>query len=238
MSSKDRAHADAEFERRVCQYLAEHPNFFLRHSRLAEKLEFPHGGEGVESLLQWRIADLRARNEELGSEMRRLVVVARANQRLGLCVHRFALGLIAAEQLAPIDIANIFRRSFRDRFPGVRAHAQLFAERNCVDEDDPRLAGLMRALFSQGKPHCGPFSRAEMTALFGRQFGRVGSALIAPLRARGDNNRPLGLLVLSSDDRRRFAPGMGVMFLTQMSELLECVLSARESPRELSHESQ
>jgi uncharacterized protein YigA (DUF484 family) len=71
------------------------------------------------------------------------------------------------------------------------------------------------------QPRCGPDAPDEIRAWFGPIGANQKSFAIAPLREENLN----GLLVLASEDVKRFYPEMGTLYLTWLAELSGAAIS-------------
>jgi hypothetical protein len=127
------------------------------------------------------------------------------------------------------DIVVQIEKSLREDFEAFQsvlvvfggAAAGLTADRfvNIVNPTDPAL-GSFETLFSGGKPRCGQVRDSQRTFLFGSESADIGSVALVPLGGKS----PFGLLVLGSNDRERFHPGMSTEFLGRMGELVSDAL--------------
>ncbi len=224
----DGARRDAE----VARYLRENPSFFERHAALLESLELGRvrdaedGGVRIPSLIEKQVALLRGKNGELKERLDALIETARANENLGIGLHRLSLRLMDAD--TPREVAAVARAELRRRLPGNQVVIRLVRRYDAQDglgDDggDARVVRLLRALAAAGKPDCGPFDDPIKLSLFGHFARRVASAVVAPL-AGGDDC--FGLLALGSADGDSFRAGKGTMFLVQYGELIGCALKA------------
>ncbi|NIR28018.1 MAG: DUF484 family protein [Gammaproteobacteria bacterium] len=221
-----RADAGTE-EGDIAEYLREHPDFFLRHPDLLEKLHVPHAcGEAV-SLVEYQISLLRERNQRLRKKTQELVNNARRNEELSRRLHRLTLGLL---ECAGVDdvfatlygmLVNDFNADMvairlfgRPVSPGDTGLAE-FAENNIQG------ARLFESVFAEGKPVCGWLQTTQLAYLFGDRAAEVGSAALLPLA----DHLPFGVLAIASRSAQRFHAGMGTLFLRQLSEVVARIIA-------------
>jgi uncharacterized protein YigA (DUF484 family) len=81
--------------------------------------------------------------------------------------------------------------------------------------EDPNLAGFEN-LLANNRPRCGQIRDSQRDFIFGADSSSVASVALVPL----SNVAPLGLLVLGSQSRERFHPGMSTDFLASLSQLI------------------
>ena len=214
----------------VVAWLEAHPEFFAREPELLVRLEIPHpDGEGVVSLVQRQMQALRQRRAELEANIAELVQVARDNERVNRRLHALALELMAAGTVDDVVCATLV--AMRDQFDTGLVVLKL------IDQGDGRLRARDRAgvwqrsdaaiehfveFFRERRVHSGRLGAAQLEALFGERAGEVGSVALLPLKA----TQNIGLLALGHPDERRFHPGKGLLFLTQLGELLSQRLAA------------
>ena len=83
----------------VHDFLAENSDFFERHSDLLSTLRLPHGASGAVSLVERQVSVLRQKDLKHERQLKDLLSVARANDRLVGIIHQLTLALLAAESL-------------------------------------------------------------------------------------------------------------------------------------------
>ena len=86
---------------------------------------------------------------------------------------------------------------------------------SCISEDCPQLSHFKQIL-DVGKPECGIPSREQVVFLFGANASEVESIALVPLQHAGLK----GVLAIGSRDSKRFEPGMGSLFLSQMGDVV------------------
>src|SRR3569623_3705821 len=92
---------DAMQDHLIADYLRNHPEFFITHSRLLAEVRVPHLAHGAVSLIERQLTVLRDQKLELKRQLQALVQVARDNDRLNARIQHITLGLQDARDLAP-----------------------------------------------------------------------------------------------------------------------------------------
>ena len=208
--------------RTVAEYLAENPDFLLRHPEILEAIELHHPSGPAVSLIERQVEHLRKQNDSLKRKLKQLVHTADENQRLMSRLHELTLELMVMNDLAGFfahlsealmrefnaDILNItlFNRKLESRSETPIMH---------VRRDDPDMAQFESHL-EKGSTVCGRLNPNKLEFLFGSRANWVQSTALVPL---GDE----GLMAIGSSDPARFYPGMGTLFL----DLLATVATSR-----------
>jgi uncharacterized protein YigA (DUF484 family) len=214
----------------VADYLRAHPNFFTQHAALLADLTLPHNPGNATSLVERQVSILRDQNRRIRQELRELVHIARDNENLSNRIHRLTLALMDAAGLD--DALATLKQALCEDFHADRVTVHLFAkpkkgalasaieslDASFIEQHDPRLAAL-QPVFERGQPLCGRLTPEQLAYLGGAMDGLASFALI-PLNANGC----FGLVTIGSSTEDRFQPGMGTVFLVQLSEILSRVL--------------
>lgn len=211
---------------KVETYLREHPEFFIEHTDLLEIIRIPHITGKAISLIERQVSVLREKNSALQAQMADLIEIARENDVLTRRVHQLTLALLGAHD--PESPLKALETGLYQHFQIDRVAVRCF--RNCNDpvlsslwleREDERL-NAYRECMDQADPWCGPCNEAgSLEFLFGDDADIRSFALI-PLNNPGFQ----GLLALGSHDADRFTPGMGVLFLRILGEMVAARLAA------------
>lgn len=224
----DQALANPITEDDIANYLANKPDFFLRHAELlaAVQLTSPHGGRAV-SLQERQAEMLREKIKLLEQRIMEMLRNGNDNVILSNKILRWAGSLLQggeANQL-PQRIASEIEQQFAVPQVGLRLWdvaadyaAEPFAQ---GVSDDVKLFAT-----SLTEPFCGLNTGFESVGWLGAPEGVASLALI-PLRVgpTGSTTPAFGLLVLASGDAHRFTSGMGTDFLARIGELASAALS-------------
>lgn len=222
---------DGLTDEQVHQYLLSHPDFFERHSRLLTILRVPHGaGGGAVSLVERQVAALRQKNLKLERKLRELVQVARANDALVGKIHRLALALIGADDLA--QTLEVVESHLRTSFDADQSVLVLFRDRETfagaaggrflktTARDAPEMS-TFETFLSMARPRCGQVRDSQRDYLFGRETDEVGSVALLPLGPAAE----LGFVAIGSTDADHFHPAMSIDFLARIGDLVAAALA-------------
>jgi hypothetical protein len=197
----------------VAQYLQNNPKFFEEHAEtLAQiSLPHPHGGRTI-SLSERQLLALREKNKELEKKLRELIAFAQDNDALQHKVHEFVVALFAARDLA--TLREMIPHLLRDIFAIPHAVLRLW-------QISPPSAETLAFADAQSQPVCLHHAAHDTAAWFGEHASQLRSYAYLPLHAGSDT---VGLLVLASEDKQRFYPEMGTVFLERIAEAVASAL--------------
>lgn len=197
----------------IARYLQDNPQFFEDHSdTLAQiNLAHPHGGRTI-SLSERQLLALREKNKELEKKLSEMLSFAQENDALQLKVHEFIVSLFSARDMATLQ--EIIQRLLRDIFSVPHTKLRLW-------HIDPPSAEILAFTDGLTQPVCLHHAAHDSAAWFGEVATLLHSFSYLPLHT-GDET--IGLLVLASEDKQRFYPGMGTVFLERIAEGVESAL--------------
>jgi len=224
----DQALANPITEDDIANYLANTPDFFLRHAELlaAVQLTSPHGSRAV-SLQERQAEMLREKIKLLEQRIMEMLRNGNDNVILSNKILRWAGSLLQggeARQL-PQRITAEIEQQFAVPQVGLRLWdvaadyaAEPFAQG--VSDDVKLFASSLT------EPFCGLNTGFESVSWLGAPEG-IASLALVPLRTgpSGSTTPAFGLLVLASGDAHRFTSGMGTDFLARIGELASAALS-------------
>jgi len=206
----------------VLKFLTHNPDFFNQHSEVLPRLAIPHHTGQAVSLIEKQVSVLRNKCCTLENSLRDLINVARENEQLHQRLHRLIQDIITASSID--DVVDLTRDNMLSNFNADDVRVVLISDKADesasadyiqLKESDPGLA-LFSDIFKKRETRCGELNDAQKQLVFGASAGDVASAAVIPLI----HNRKLGLVILGSKDKTRFALGKGVMFLNQLGEVL------------------
>jgi len=209
----------------VEEYLLRHPDFFAERLDLLEVLYIPHDRAPAVSLVTKQMELLRTANDKQERKLNELVQIARENDALTRRLHKLTLSLFDVDTLEEVvaSLEHILRQYFVADFVSLKIVSEnehpvisnLF-----VVPDDPGLKQFS-AFFEKNRPKCGHMDESQAEFLFGENAVEIGSYAVIPLQVAGFE----GLLGIGCRADDRFQPAMGLLFLTQMGELVSLRLS-------------
>jgi uncharacterized protein YigA (DUF484 family) len=235
MSSQPNSKAvvDRPGEEEVARFLADEPDFFLRHPQLLDRIRLPHhNGGGTVSLVERQLDVLRAKNRKLEKRLKDLVGVARSNHALSDKVHRLSLQMIGAEGLD--EIITRLELALREDLGGHESVVVLFHDPSAivqtedtrflrrVERNDPSLKPFA-TFIETSRPRCGRARDAQLEFLFPEHADEIGSIALVPLGPHAK----VGMLAIGSHDPDRFHPGMSTDFLERIGDLIGVAVAAR-----------
>ncbi len=212
----------------IANYLANSPDFFLRHAELlaAVELSSPHSTRAV-SLQERQASMLREKIKVL--EHRIMDMIRNGNENLVLSERllRWACSLfrISDALTLPGQIAQQIAQQFSVPQVAIKVWdvAPQYAQADFAMgvSDDAKLFAS-----SLLEPFCGLNTGFEAAGWLADPQAATSLAIL-PLRSdsKGGAAPAFGLLVLASPDAQRFNSTMGVDFLTRIAELASAALS-------------
>ena len=197
----------------VARYLQDNPQFFEDHTETLVQINLPHphGGRTI-SLSERQLPALREKNKEPEKKLREMMAFAQENDALQHRVHEFVVALFAARDL--VTLQEMIPHLLRDIFAVPHTVLRLW-------QADPPSAEVLTFADAQAQPVCLHQAAHETAAWFGERAAQLHSYAYLPLHA---GNETIGLLVLASEDRQRFYPEMGTVFLQRIAEAVESAL--------------
>ena len=212
----------------IANYLANTPDFFLRHSELlaAVQLTSPHSNRAVS--LQERQAEMLREKIKL-LEVRIMDMIRHGNDNVLLSdkVLRWARGLLLVPQAQTLPA--LIAQDIKDQFSVPQVSLRLWGLSSDY-ADAPFVQGVTdeAKLFASSltEPFCGLNTGFEVAAWLDKPEAASSVALI-PLRSgeAGSTAPAFGMLVLASMDAQRFHGGMGTDFLARIGEVASAALS-------------
>jgi hypothetical protein len=203
----------------VAQFLRDNPEFFSHHGDLLSQINVPHpySGQAI-SIGERQVLLLRDRARNLENKLKEFIQFAEENDSIGEKMHRLSLGLMRARSLAAALQALYLSLTEQFAIPHVTLRVWSrpadLPEFAAVSEDIRVLAAGL------SQPQCGHEAPDEVRAWFGESGAHLRSFALTPLREDGIE----GLLVMASEDAKRFYPEMGTLYLNWLGELTSAAL--------------
>lgn len=210
--------------KQIKTYLEHNPQFFEQHPALLANLYLPSPhGSGTISLAERQQLAQRDKIRVLESRFAELVQMGSENEVTSNKIHALTLGLLASQQL---DIlVQLLQHYLRSELDVPNSALKLWV--NPKDANDATNAAFedvgqsneatLAWVNSLNAPYCG--SEPEANIRSGIDASAQSFAVI-PLHS----HQVFGVLILASDDARRFYPEMGTMFLKRIGELVSASL--------------
>jgi uncharacterized protein len=197
----------------VAKYLQDNPQFFEDHAEMLAQINLPHphGGRTI-SLSERQLLALREKNKELENKLREMISFAQDNDALQHKVHEFVVALFAARDLTTLQ--EMIPHLLRDIFAIPHTALHLW-------QNDPPSAEVLAFADAQAQPVCLHHAAHDTAAWFGEHAAQLHSYAYLPLHAGSET---VGLLVMASEDKQRFYPEMGTVFLQRIAEAVSSAL--------------
>lgn len=145
-------------------------------------------------------------------QLSEMMEFARENEVLQSKVHQFTLSLFGPRDL--ISLQDAITRNIQEIFLVPHAVMRVWKE-------NPPSVEVLAFADQLQKPVCIHHAVHDTAAWFGESATHLKSLAYLPLRSGGQST---GLLILSSEDAKRFYPEMGTLFLQRIAEIASSAL--------------
>jgi len=199
----------------IGEFLRLNPDFFSGHPELLADITVPHpySGQAI-SLSERQLLALRDKSRGLEIKLREFIQFAEENDAIGDKLHKLSLGLMRAKTLeAALQSLYLgLSESFAVPHSAVRIWTA-----NAPDMPEFAKVSVDIQVLGEGlsQPQCGAEVPDEVRAWFGEAGAHQKSFALAPLK----EGNLTGLMVLTSEDSKRFYPEMGTLYLTWLAQL-------------------
>lgn len=205
----------------ISEFLRLNPEFFVGHPELLTDISVPHpySGQAI-SLGERQVLALRDKSRGLELKLREFIQFAEENDAIGDKLHKLSLGLMRARSLEAVF--QSLHLSLSESFAVPHATLRVWADRAPdMPEFAPVSVDVKVLMTGLAQPRCGADVAEEVRGWFGAIGVNQKSFALAPLREDNLN----GLLVLASEDAKRFYPEMGTLYLSWLAELSGAAIS-------------
>jgi uncharacterized protein YigA (DUF484 family) len=204
----------------VAQFLKDNPEFFNHNSELLAQINVPHpyGGQAI-SIGERQVMLLRDRTRNLENKLKEFIQFAEENDSIGEKMHRLSLGLMRAKSL-PALLESVYLNLI-DQFAIPHITLRIWSVGHELPEFTPVSEDIHVLAAGLTQPQCGGEVPEEIRAWFGESAPHLRSFALSPLR---DANVE-GILVMASEDAKRFYPEMGTLYLNWLGELTSAAIS-------------
>lgn len=199
----------------INEFLKLNPDFFLGHPELLTEITVPnpYSGQAI-SLGERQVLALRDKSRGLEIKLREFIQFAEENDAIGDKLHKLSLDLMRAKTL---DAAlQSFYLGLSESFSVPHTVVRIWTA-NAPDMPEFAKVSVDIQVLVEGlsQPQCGPDVPEEVRAWFGEVGAHQKSFALAPLK----EGNLTGLMVLASEDNKRFYPEMGTLYLTWLAQL-------------------
>lgn len=199
----------------VAEYLSCHPDFFNLFPDLLTTLNIthPHGTHAI-SITERQVLSMRDKVQMLEGKLAELILFGEENDSISEKMHKLTLDIIRATDLPAMFAA--LDRHLKEGF-AVPHHAV----RIWNTPEQPVSDALKNEVDAQLHPSCGTLRHEEAKEWFGEAAAHLKSFAAIPLRGE----HTVRLLVLASEDAKRFYPEMGTLYLDRLGQLVGAALT-------------
>jgi len=208
----------------IAEFLTRHPNFFNDFPTLLADLHIPHPhGTHAVSMSERQLIAMRDKVRMLENKLAELIQFGEENDGISEKLHALTLALVTAS--VPQDVTAALAIHLRDGFavPHHALRAWTLTGEPMPGLGDPVSQALRDSVAGMPHPVCGALAVNEASDWFGEVSPHLRSFACIPLRP-APAAAPIGLLVLASEEAKRFYPGMGTLYLERLSQLVGAAL--------------
>jgi len=210
-------------EAEVAEYLEKNPQFFSSHTGLLASMHLPNPhGSGTVSLAERQQVAQREKIHQVERKYNELLRFGIENDEKSIKIHNLTLALLNANSLT--EITEALNNSLQNEFGISSSKIMLWAEPkntedlslSIFDEVDESSRNWAEALI---EPYCGKLPNEDLVSI--KTNDNAKSYAMTALEI----GSPVGLLVMASDDEKRFYPEMGTVFVKRIGELTSAALT-------------
>lgn len=213
----------------IAEFLTRHPNFFNDFPTLLAELHIPHPhGTHAVSMSERQLIAMRDKVRMLENKLAELIQFGEENDGISEKLHALTLALLAAH--TPLDLVAALALHLREGF-AVPHHAlrvwNLPADAT-PGLSDPASQAVRDSVAAMTQPVCGTLAVSDASDWFGEVSPHLRAFACIPLRPT-PVAAPIGLLVLASEEDKRFYPSMGTLYLERLGQLIGAALTRMQA---------
>ena len=208
----------------IAEFLTRHPNFFNDFPTLLADLHIPHPhGTHAVSMSERQLIAMRDKVRMLENKLAELIQFGEENDGISDKLHALTLALLTAS--TPQDIVAALAIHLREGFavPHHALRAWSLTGAAMPGLSDPVSQAAQDSVAAMAQPVCGALAVNEASDWFGEVSPHLRAFACIPLRP-APAAAPIGLLVLASEEAKRFYPGMGTLYLERLGQLVGAAL--------------
>lgn len=209
----------------IAEFLTRHPNFFNDFPTLLADLHVPHPhGTHAVSMSERQMIAMRDKVRMLETKLADLIQFGEENDGILEKLHALTLALLAAT--TPQDVVAALALHLREGFavPHHALRAWTLPTDATPGLGEPVSQAVRDSVAAMAQPVCGALTMADASNWFGEVAPHLRTFASIPLRP-APAVAPVGLLVLASEEARRFYPGMGTLYLERLGQLVGATLA-------------
>jgi len=211
-------------EQAIAEFLTRHPNFFNDFPTLLADLHIPHPhGTHAVSMSERQLIAMRDKVRMLENKLAELIQFGEENDGISEKLHALTLALLAAH--TPQALVAALALHLREGFavPHHALRAWNLAADGMPGLTDPVSQSVRDSVAAMAQPVCGALAVNDASDWFGEVSPHLRAFACIPLRV-APNNVPVGLLVLASEEEKRFYAGMGTLYIERLGQLISAAL--------------
>ncbi|MCL5060016.1 MAG: DUF484 family protein [Candidatus Thermoplasmatota archaeon] len=213
----------------IAEFLTRHPNFFNDFPTLLADLHIPHPhGTHAVSMSERQLIAMRDKVRMLENKLAELIQFGEENDGISEKLHALTLALLAAR--TPPEVAAALALHLREGFavPHHALRAWNLPAGSVPGLTDPVTQAVRDGTAAMAQPACGALAVNDASDWFGEVSPHLRAFACIPLRPAA-GAAPAGLLVLASEEARRFYPGMGTLYLERLGQLVGAALARMQA---------
>ena len=212
----------AASEQAIADYLTRHPNFFNDFPTLLAELNIPHPhGTHAVSMSERQLIAMRDKVRMLENKLAELIQFGEENDGISDKLHALTLALLAA--CAPQDVVAALATHLREGFAVPHHALRAWNLPGDTGLGDTVTQAARDTISAMAQPVCGALAVDEASDWFGEVSPHLRAFACIPLRPT-PGAAPIGLLVLASEEAKRFYAGMGTLYLDRLGQLIGATL--------------
>ena len=210
----------------VSSYLRSHPQFFEQHASLLTEIfpPSPHGS-GAISLAERQQLAQRDKIRVTENMVAQLIEFGEQNDMTSQKVHNFSVKLIENQNFSYLP--QLISESMQQVFAVTQSQVRVWVSPSDASLAQDAIFTPTNTAFSDwvsslNAPYCGV--KPELAE--GLMQDHLQSFAFIPLHQGSDKQNVYGVLMLGSDDVKRFKADMGLMYLNRIGDLVSASFSA------------
>ncbi|MFN3716455.1 MAG: DUF484 family protein [Thiobacillus sp.] len=204
----------------IADFLTHNPNFFNEFPTLLADLNIPHPhGTHAVSMSERQLIAMRDKVRMLENKLAELIQFGEENDGISEKLHALTLALVSARSMD--ELTGALALHLREGF-AVPHHAMRLLADGTLAAD--AVTGITTLL----QPVCGALAVPQASDWFGEASPHLKSFACIPLRLAA-SSPARGLLVLASEEDRRFYAGMGTLYLMRLGQILAAALTRMQT---------
>jgi uncharacterized protein YigA (DUF484 family) len=208
----------------IAEFLTRHPNFFNDFPTLLAELHIPHPhGTHAVSMSERQLIAMRDKVHMLENKLAELIQFGEENDGISEKLHGLTLALLVAR--TPQDIVAALALHLREGFavPHHAIRVWNLPSGAVTGLTDPVPHAVQDSVAAMVQPVCGALAVDDASDWFGEVSPHLRAFACIPLRP-APAAAPVGLLVLASEEAKRFYPTMGTLYLERLGQLIGAAL--------------